>query len=85
MADFTYGNEAVGNSPGTPVYEAEQKMNEKFGQSNMMLALVPLAVSYTHLDVYKRQLPESPDCRPGSRPLPPASPSHTGASLVEAP
>lgn len=42
MADFTYGNEAVGNSPGTPVYEAEQKMNEKFGQSNMMLALVPL-------------------------------------------
>ena len=42
MADFTYGNEAVANSVGTPVYEAEQKMNAKFGQSNMMLALVPL-------------------------------------------
>ena len=42
MADFTYGNEAVANSPGTPVYDAEQQMNAKFGQSNMMLALVPL-------------------------------------------
>ena len=42
MADFTYGNEAVANSVGTPVYEAEQQMNAKFGQSNMMLALVPL-------------------------------------------
>lgn len=42
MADFTYGNEAVSNSPGTAVYEAEQQMNEAFGQSNMMLALVPL-------------------------------------------
>ena len=27
MANFTYGNEAVANSPGTPVYEAEQQMN----------------------------------------------------------
>ena len=42
MADFTYGNEAVANSPGTPVYSAEQQMNETFGQSNMMLALIPL-------------------------------------------
>ena len=42
MADFTYGNEAVSNSPGTAVYEAEQQMNEAFGQGNMMLALVPL-------------------------------------------
>jgi len=41
MADFTYGNEGVGSSPGTPVYEAEQKMNSLFGKSNMMLALVP--------------------------------------------
>ena len=29
------------NSPGTPVYEAEQQMNAKFGKSNMMIALVP--------------------------------------------
>lgn len=42
MADFTYGNEAVANSPGTAVYDAEQQMNETFGQSNMMLALIPL-------------------------------------------
>lgn len=36
MANFSYGNEAVANSPGTPVYEAEQQMNAKFGKSNMM-------------------------------------------------
>lgn len=41
MANFSYGNEAVANSPGTPVYEAEQQMNAKFGKSNMMIALVP--------------------------------------------
>ena len=47
MADFTYGNEAVSDSEGTAVYEAEQQMNEKFGQSNMMLALVPLDSNIT--------------------------------------
>ena len=47
MADFTYGNEAVANSPGTPVYEAEQRMNAEFGQSNMMLALIPLDSNVT--------------------------------------
>lgn len=47
MADFSYGNEAVANSPGTPVYQAEQQMNAQFGQSNMMLALVPLAGNVT--------------------------------------
>lgn len=47
MADFTYGNEAVANSTGTPVYEAEQQMNARFGQSNMMLALVPLDSNIT--------------------------------------
>lgn len=47
MADFSYGNEAVANSPGTPVYEAEQKMNAKFGQSNVMLALIPVGDSVT--------------------------------------
>ena len=41
MADFTYGNEAITNSEGTDIHEYELKMNEKFGQSNMMLALVP--------------------------------------------
>lgn len=47
MADFTYGNEAVSNSPGTPVYAAEQQMNAKFGQSNMMIALVPVGDNIT--------------------------------------
>ena len=47
MANFTYGNEAVANSPGTPVYEAEQQMNAEFGKSNMMIALVPLDSNLT--------------------------------------
>ena len=47
MANFSYGNEAVANSPGTPVYEAEQQMNAKFGKSNMMIALVPLDSNLT--------------------------------------
>ncbi len=47
MADFTYGNEGVGSSPGTPVYAAEQEMNEKFGKSNVMLALVPTGDNLT--------------------------------------
>lgn len=51
MADFTYGNEAVANSPGTPVYDAEQQMNEKFGQSNMMLALIPLDGNVTEKEM----------------------------------
>lgn len=47
MADFSYGNEAVANSPGTEIYEHEQLMNEKFGRSNMMLALVPVGDNIT--------------------------------------
>ena len=51
MANFSYGNEAVANSPGTPVYEAEQQMNAKFGKSNMMIALVPLDSNITEKDM----------------------------------
>lgn len=47
MANFSYGNGAVANSPGTPVYEAEQQMNAEFGKSNMMIALVPLDSNLT--------------------------------------
>ena len=47
MANFTYGNEGIGSSPGTPVYDAEQEMNEIFGKSNIMLALVPTGNSLT--------------------------------------
>lgn len=41
MNSFLFGNEAVGDSEGTKVYEDEQVINEKFGRSNMMIALVP--------------------------------------------
>lgn len=47
MADFTYGNEAITNSPGTDIYVSENRMNEKFGRSNMMLALVPVGDNVT--------------------------------------
>lgn len=41
MNSFLFGNEAVGDSEGTKVYEDEQIINGKFGRSNMMIALVP--------------------------------------------
>lgn len=47
MSDFSYGNEAISNTPGTKVYESEQEMNALFGQSNMMLALVPVGDNVT--------------------------------------
>ncbi len=47
MANFTYGNEAITNSPGTDIYDNENLMNEKFGRSNMMLALVPVGDNVT--------------------------------------
>ncbi len=47
MANFSYGNEALTNSPGMDIYENEHLMNEKFGRSNMMLALVPVGDNVT--------------------------------------
>lgn len=47
MADFSYGNEGLTGTPGMEVYENEQLMNEKFGRSNMMLALVPVGDNVT--------------------------------------
>lgn len=41
MNSFTFGNSALGSSPGTKVYEDEQKINAKFGRSNLILAIVP--------------------------------------------
>ena len=41
MNDFLYGNSAVGASEGTQVYEDDEAIAEKFGRSNMMLALYP--------------------------------------------
>ncbi len=41
MNSFLYGNDALGSSEGTKVYEDENAINERFGKSNLMLALVP--------------------------------------------
>lgn len=41
MNSFLFGNDAVGASEGTKVYEDEQQINAKFGRSNMMMAIVP--------------------------------------------
>ena len=60
MANFSYGNEAVANSPGTPVYEAEQQMNAKFGKSNMMIALVPPDSNITEKTSASSSHPYSP-------------------------
>ncbi len=41
MNAFTFGNGALGSSPGTRVYEDEQEINSRFGKSNLILAVVP--------------------------------------------
>ncbi len=41
MNSFLFGNDAVGAGEGTKVYEDEQLIREKFGRSNMMMAIVP--------------------------------------------
>ena len=41
MNDFLYGNDAVGASEGTTVYEDDELITAKFGRSNMMMAIVP--------------------------------------------
>ena len=37
MNSFTFGNSALGSSPGTKVYEDEQQFNGRFGKSNLIL------------------------------------------------
>ena len=41
MNAFTFGNSALGSSPGTRVYNDEQQINGRFGKSNLILAVVP--------------------------------------------
>lgn len=41
MNTFTYGTSAVSGGPGTELYENEQIINEKFGRSNLMMAILP--------------------------------------------
>lgn len=41
MNRFLFGNDALGSSEGTKVYEDEQEINKHFGRSNLILAIVP--------------------------------------------
>ena len=41
MNSYMYGNDAVGAGEGTEVYADEQEIDQIFGRSNMMMALVP--------------------------------------------
>ena len=41
MNAFYFGNEALGAGPGTKYYEDTQAINEVFGKSNIVLAIVP--------------------------------------------
>ncbi|HCT64126.1 MAG TPA: multidrug transporter [Lachnospiraceae bacterium] len=41
MNHFLYGDDALGAGPGTVVYEDSEEMNQKFGKSNVLLAIVP--------------------------------------------
>ncbi len=41
MTDFTFGNDAMGLSKGTALYEDDQKINSIFGRNNLVLAIVP--------------------------------------------
>ena len=42
MNVFLYGDEALGEGPGTKVYEQNQIIDEAFGRSNMIIAMVPV-------------------------------------------
>lgn len=41
MNHFLYGDDAIGSSEGTLYYEDTQLINEKFGESNLLLAIIP--------------------------------------------
>lgn len=41
MNNFLYGDDALGAGPGTTVYEDTKKIDEVFGKSNVILAIVP--------------------------------------------
>ena len=41
MNNFMYGTDATGAGPGTSIYEATTEINEKFGRSNMIVAIFP--------------------------------------------
>lgn len=41
MNSFTFGNDAMGSSPGTVVHEDEQAINKEFGRKNLLMLLIP--------------------------------------------
>lgn len=41
MTDFTFGNDAMGLSKGTAVYNDYQEINSAFGRKNLIIAIVP--------------------------------------------
>lgn len=41
MNHFMYGDNAIGASPGTRVYEDTKEIDAKFGKSNLVIAMVP--------------------------------------------
>lgn len=41
MNDFMYGSDAVGAGPGTSIYEEAAEIDEKFGRSNLLVAVFP--------------------------------------------
>ena len=49
--NYSYGNDGVTAAPGTAFYENEQKINAVFGQSNMLLALVPVGDNLTEQEL----------------------------------
>ena len=54
MNSFRYGNDALGGSPGTQVYEDEQEINKRFGRSNLILVLVPQESNITEKALSER-------------------------------
>lgn len=59
MNRFVYGNASVGAGEGTQVYADDQKITEKFGRSNMMIAIVP-----NRSNVTERELSEELEALP---------------------
>lgn len=41
MNSFLYGNDSLGSSEGTQIYQDKQAIDQKFGKSNMLLVIVP--------------------------------------------
>lgn len=62
MNTFLFGNDAVGAGEGTKVYDDEQLINEKFGRSNMMMAIVPAGS-----DVDERSFTDEVEAMPYTR------------------